>query len=128
VGLLLAGCVGVPPGNPDRTDAVALENFTKFSGPPLNEFTYLGHYSGFRVVGERNVVVWTSMNDAYLLTVETPCPSLPFANGLGLTSTPGTRTVKRGFDYVRYNHGRCRIDSIRHVDLPAMKQAGVAGP
>jgi len=122
-GLLLAGC-NTPP---NRTDAVARGNFLKYAGPPVESFTYLGHYNGFRTLGGRDVVVWTTVNDAWLITVMEPCPNLPYANGLGLTSANGA-TVTRSVDWVKFDHGRCRIETLRHVDYLAMKQAGIAGP
>ncbi len=123
-GALLGGCAGVPP---NRSDAVAKENFIKYAGPPVENFRHLGHYNGFRTLGGRDVVVWTTINDAWLITVMEPCPDLPFANGLGLTSDAG-HTITRRIDWVTFDHGRCRIEQIRHIDYLAMKQAGLAGP
>jgi hypothetical protein len=114
---LVAGCVSTAP-----TKQVYLE----YAGPPIESFTYLGHYTGFRTLGGLDLVIWTSINDAYLIRVFEPCQNLPYANKVGLTST--TSTVTRSIDWVEFEHGRCRIDSIQHVDYGAMKKAGLAGP
>lgn len=121
---LLGGCASMPP---DRSDAAAKESFSRYAGPPVDSFQHFGHYDGFRTLGGRDVVVWTSVNDAWLITVMAPCPELPFANGLGLTSTPG-HVVTAHVDWVTFDHGRCRIEQIRHVDYLAMKKAGLASP
>ena len=123
LGTLPGGCADMQP---NHSDDVARENFLKYAGPPVDSFTYLGHYNGFRALGGRDVVVWTSINDAWLITVMAPCPNLPYANGLGMTSAGHTITSR--VDWVHFDRGRCRIESIRHVDYLAMKQAGIAGP
>jgi Family of unknown function (DUF6491) len=103
-----------------------LETFLQYAGPPIDSFTYLGHYDGFRTLGGRDVVIWTTINDAYLIRVMNPCTNLPFANAVKLTSS--VKTVTRSVDAVLVEHDRCRIESIRHVDYLAMKKAHLAGP
>lgn len=115
---LMAGCVAPPP---TKADVEAEANFLKFAGPPIEGFTYLGRYSGFRTLGNKELVVWTTYNDAYLIRVLDPCNQLRFANRVGLTST--SKTVNRHFDFVLADHERCRIDTIQHIDYEAMKKA-----
>ena len=121
---LLAGCVAGPTAAaPPSKDA---QLYLKYSGPPIDDFTYLGHYDGFRVLGGPYVVIWTTFKDGYLIKVRDPCIELPFANKIGLTST--SRTVNRNFDFVLVEHDRCRIATIQRVDFDAMKKAHEAGP
>ena len=102
------------------------QTYLQYAGPPIESFTYLGHYNGFRTLGGQDVIIWTDINDAYLIKVLEPCLNLVYANRVELTSE--ARTVTRSIDSVIFDHGRCRIDTIQHVDYGAMKKAGLAGP
>lgn len=113
---LMAGCATAP----------TKQTFLQYAGPPIESFTYLGHYNGFRTLGGQDLVIWTTINDAYLIKVLEPCLNLPFANRVDLTSA--SKTVTRSIDWVVFDRGRCRIDTIQHVDYGAMKKAGLAGP
>ena len=66
---------------------------------PIDEFTYLGNYDGWRSLGKNVLAVQTGVRDAYLITVQGPCSELSFANTIALTSTGNT--VRRGLDSVR---------------------------
>jgi Family of unknown function (DUF6491) len=116
---LLAGCAALPPIS--KQDAATEATLLQFAGPPIDSFTYLGHYDGFRTLGDKQVVLFTTINDGYLIRVRDPCINLRFANRVGLTSSD--RTVNRTFDFVITDHQRCRIDTIRHIDYAAMKRA-----
>jgi hypothetical protein len=120
---LLAGYASAQAAPPPTKDT---QLFLKYSGPPIDGFTYIGHYYAFRSVGGPYVVIWTTFDDAYLIKVMDPCVNLPFAGSVDLTST--ARTVDRRFDSLIVGHDHCRIDTIQHVDYPAMKAAHVAGP
>jgi Family of unknown function (DUF6491) len=99
--------------------------YLRYAGPPIESFTYLGHYNGFRTVGGLDLVIWTS-SDAYLIKAVDPCPHLAYANKVELTSEADT--VTRSIDWVGIDHDRCRIDTIQRLDFGAMKRAGLAGP
>jgi hypothetical protein len=119
---LVLGCATAAAASPAPT----LETYLQYAGPPIDSFTYLGRYDGFRTLGGRDVVIWTNINDAYLIRVMNPCIELPFANAVKLTSS--VKTVTRSVDAVLVGGDRCRIESIRHVDYRAMKKAHLAGP
>jgi len=119
---LTSGCATPAPSSATP----ALQTYLQYAGPPIDSFTYLGHYDGFRTLGGRDVVIWTNINDAYLIRVMKPCVELPFANAVKLTSS--VRTVTRSVDAVLVGGDRCRIESIRHVDYLAMKKAHIAVP
>ena len=113
---LLAGCATAP----------TKQTYLQYAGPPIESFTYLGRYNGFRTLGGQDLVIWTTINDAYLIKVLEPCLNLPYANKVDVTSE--AHTVTRSIDWVVFDRGRCRIDTIQHVDYGAMKKAGLAGP
>ena len=119
---LMTACAAVPPSPAE----MALQaTFLKYAGPPIDSFTYLGHYDGFRTLGDQDVVFWTTINDAYLIHVRDPCYRLHVADRVGLTFS--SHTVNRSFDKVLVDQERCGIASIRHVDYAAMKRDRIAG-
>jgi Family of unknown function (DUF6491) len=99
--------------------------YLRYAGPPIESFTYLGHYNGFRTLGGVDLVIWTS-SEAYLIKAVDPCPHLAYAKQVELTSE--ANTVTRSIDWVGVDHDRCRIDTIQRLDFGAMKRAGLAGP
>ncbi|TAM94193.1 MAG: hypothetical protein EPN40_11975 [Rhodanobacteraceae bacterium] len=56
----------------------------------------------------------------YLLTVQTPCTNLAFANAIGLTSR--NNILYRDFDFVTFHQQRCKVLKIVPVDELKMKQ------
>jgi hypothetical protein len=102
-------------------DAEAYELYRDFAAAPVNEFTYLGKYDGWRSLGHNVLAVQTSLSDAYLITVQGPCSDLPFAQTIGLTST--ANTVHRGLDSVLVGRDKCTISEIRPVDYAALRKA-----
>jgi hypothetical protein len=109
-----------------ESDQVTLERYMDYSGQPVESFSYLGRFDSWRALGRNKLVVWTGLNDAYLLTVQEPCQDLQFAQRIGLTSTTGS--VHRGFDSVRLGrHEQCRITEIRPVNYKDLRAAERAG-
>ena len=114
--LLLAACAS--PG-PRAREAERLAEFESVAGAPVESFQFWD-MQRWEVLGPSSVGVWTRVNEAWLITVETPCPGLEFANVIGVTST--LNRVSRAFDAIRFEQQRCRIDEIRPVDGKALKQ------
>jgi len=109
-----------------ETDEQTLARYMDYAGEPVDSFSYLGRFDGWRSLGRDRVVVWTGVNDAYLLTVQQPCQDLQFAQRIGVTSTGST--VSRGFDSVKVgNNQTCRITEIRPVNYKDLKAAEKAG-
>jgi hypothetical protein len=118
---LLAACTAVPP---TKSELELKATFLKYAGPPIDSFSYLGRYDGFRTLGDKDVVLFTTNNDAYLIHVLDPCYRLVVADRIGLTYT--ANTVNRNFDKVLVGRERCRIDTIRHIDYGAVKRDRIA--
>jgi len=114
---IVAGCAS----SPHERDAQAYELYRDFAGAPVDEFTYLGTYDGWRSLGKNVLAVQTGIRDAYLITVQGPCSELPFANTIALTSTGNT--VRRGLDSVRVGGDNCTIREIRPVDYAGLRKA-----
>lgn len=115
--LLTVACSGIP--RRDR-DAEALEQYLQYAGPPVDHLTYFGHYDNWQSVGQYQLVLWTGINEAYLITVASPCENLRFANRIGLTHT--TNTIYSKLDAVLVKHWRCQIIEIRPINYLKMRQ------
>ena len=98
--------------------AEELARFRSFAGAPVDEFRLVDIFQT-QIVGDVNVVVWPTINTAYLLTVEKPCNNLSFAHGFALTQEQSMK-VSKAFDFVKFDDQRCRITEIRPVDYKAM--------
>ena len=113
---LLASCSGIPL---KQRDAAERARFEAYAGKPVDHFTWLTRYEGWEPISRNQLVVWTDINQAYLITVFSPCTDLMFARRIGLTSTADT--VYAHFDTVRVDGWRCIIDTIRPVDYRKMQ-------
>ena len=115
---LLAACSGIPLKQRQDEQRARYE---AYAGPPIEQFTYLGRYDSWQPIGTNELVVWTTINQAYLITVAPPCENLEFTNRIGLTQT--ANTVSARFDFVKVGHQwRCPIQQIRPVDYLRMRQ------
>lgn len=123
---LVVGCVGGPSLHQSNEQRQA--RYAPYEGPPINQFTWLGHFYSWEPLGRDQLVVFTTPNDAYYLKVWPNC-DLNFAmNGrgdedIGVTSTSGT--VSAGLDSVIENssavgHVQCPISEIRRIDYARM--------
>ena len=114
---LLAACAsGIPLHESQQEER---DRFAAYSGEPIDHFTWLGRYDGWEPIGRYELVVFTGVNDAYLLKVMPPCENLQFANRIGISSTTGT--VYSRLDSVIAGHRRCPIAEIRKIDYQRMK-------
>ena len=102
--------------------AEELARFRSYVGAPVDEFRLVNIFQT-QIVGDTDVVVWPTVNTAYLLTVDKPCSNLSFAHGVALTQEQSMK-VGKAFDFVTFDHQRCRIAEIRPVDYKAMLKAG----
>jgi hypothetical protein len=121
-GLLAASALAACSAVPKRESAGEhREQFLQYAGPPIESFTYLRRYSAWRPLGDRQLVLWTDRDDAYLLTVLPPCVGLDVADGIGVSSS--SHTITRGVDAVTFDHQDCFISQIRHVNYEQMRRA-----
>jgi hypothetical protein len=97
-----------------------LDLYLKYAGPPIDHITYLGHYDNWQSVGQYQLVLWTGINDAYLITVNPPCENLRFAQRVGITQT--ANTISSRFDAVLVRGWRCQIAEIRPINYLKMRQ------
>ena len=88
-----------------------------YLGEPVKSFTALRHDS-WQQISRTQLVLYTTINEAYMLTVDNNCPELPFAQTIGVTSTTSSITT---FDSVLVRNDRCRIMQIQPIDIKRMK-------
>lgn len=117
--LAMAGCASTG-GGPSEREAAQLERYRSFAGAPVKDF-HFWQLDRWEVLGDLELVVWTTPREAYLLQLQRPCTGLDFANTIGLTSTQ--QRVYSRFDSVLFDNQRCRIGEIRKVDGAAYKAA-----
>ncbi len=113
---LIAACSS---GSPRLTDAQQRERYAAYAAPPVESFTWLGRFYNWQTLGDNQLVVFTTPSDAYLLTVQSPCNQLPFAQTVGVTATAGT--VHARLDSVTVQGWHCPITEIRPVDYARLR-------
>lgn len=114
--LTMAGCAtvgevakekGAQPGN----------DYVTYAGAPIDDFLAY-NINGWTPVSRTQLVIWTNVNDAYLLTVWNTCNNLMFADHVGVTDT-ANRVSK--FEKVRVGRETCPISEIQPIDIKRMK-------
>jgi len=111
-----------PPGTPSEQRAFA--RYSPYAGPPIREFTWLGHFYSWEALGKDQLVVFTTPSDAYLLKVWSTCDLRFVVNVVGLSSTAGTVTAHGDFvsiDSPATGRMHCPIEEIRRIDYQRMQ-------
>jgi len=115
--LLSACAAGIPLR---QSEQQVRERYHAYAGEPIDHFTWLGrHDEGWEPIDRYELVLFTSVSDAYLLKVGPPCDNLPFATRIAVTST--NDAVYTHFDYVNAGQWRCPIEEIRKIDYRRMR-------
>jgi hypothetical protein len=114
---LLAACSGIPL---KQREAAERARFEAYAGPPVDHLTWLTDYNGWEPISRDQLVLWTDINDAYLITVFRPCTNLMFARRIGLH--PTASTVYAHFDSVHVDRWNCIIKTIQPVDYRRMQR------
>jgi hypothetical protein len=110
-----------------RKDEVGFK-YVDYAGEPVDTVRTLGAVNGWTPVSRTQLVIWTGVNEAWLLTVWNSCRDLTFANAISVTRS-GRQITK--YDKVLAGDERCPITEIRPVDVKQMKadrKAAKAGP
>ena len=115
--LITAACSGIPRRERDQE---TLDRYLRYAGPPVDHITYLGHYDNWQSVSRYQIVLWTGINDAYLITVASPCENLQFAQRIAITQT--ANTISSRFDAILLKGWRCQISEIRPINYLKLRQ------
>lgn len=118
---MLLTSAAMVPAIAQQTDSerADLTRYQKYAEAPVDHVRYF-QINGFQYLAPDQVAIWFGVNKLYLLTVQTPCNNLAFANGIGLTAK--NQMLYRNFDFVTFDHQRCKIVKIEPVDELKMKQ------
>lgn len=101
-----------------RKDDGAKFKYQDYAGPPIDEVGSMGRVTGWSAVSRNQLVIWTGVNEAWLLKVWDSCRDLEFAETINVTRT-GSRISK--FDKVLLPRETCPISEIRKVDVKQMQ-------
>jgi len=101
-----------------------LARFQHYAGAPIDEFTMFEMWQ-WQVLSPTDLVVWSTIHDAYLLKVDKTCNNLEWTHGLSVTQEM-SRKVTQKFDFVVFGHERCKITQILPIDYKAMLKDGRA--
>ncbi|MEP6483585.1 MAG: DUF6491 family protein [Rudaea sp.] len=121
--VFLSAAVGLFATNLASADTQAhqaeeLARFQRYAGAPVDEFRMVDVFQT-QIVGARNVVVWPRVNQAYLVTVDKTCAKLEWAHGFSITQEMSMKVTKQ-FDFIEFDHQRCKITEIEPIDYKAM--------
>ena len=116
-GFLASACATTGGGLERSTGDKALARYEPYLEEPVDSFTMFRHDS-WEPLNRNQLVLYTTINDAYLLTVMGPCYELPFAQTVRVTTT-GNSVSK--FDNVIVRGNRCPIEQIQPIDVHRMK-------
>ena len=100
--------------------------YRSHAGAPVKNFRFLGHIYSWTPLGSSAVAVWTRTNEAWLLDLAGPCDGLEYTPVIGLTSTGSTVSARFDKVLVKNTGGinfPCTIETIRPLDVPALKAA-----
>lgn len=118
--LLTLGLVAVAHADTREYEKQELMRYQKYAGAPVNEFSMVDLFR-WQVVGPEKLVAWSTIRDAYLVTVDKPCIRLEWTNALSLTQAQKWK-VSKSFDFVEFDKQRCKIMEIRPIDLAALRK------
>lgn len=112
--LILTACAS---GVSRLSSETPLERYMNYAGEPVNSFTAF-NINGWTSLSDTRLVVWTGVNEAWLLTLWSGCQDLAFTDRIRIKSTGSS--VMRG-DLVIVRRDRCPISEIRPIDVRRMK-------
>lgn len=115
--ILLAACASTPLAQQDTAERAS---YMAHAGAPVPQFTWVGSYRRSTAISSDQVVVWTDLNSAYLVTALHPCANLWFSHNIGFTQTGDS--VYARVNLVRADGWTCGIKSIQPVDYRAVEQ------
>jgi hypothetical protein len=120
--IALALLAGVAHADTRAHEDEEFARYKQYAGAPIDEFPMFRMWK-WQVVGPERIVIWSTINDAYLVRVEKPCVRLEWTHAVVVTQKMRQKVSKK-FDYVVFGNQRCKIDEILPVDYKAMLKDG----
>lgn len=103
-----------------------LARFRSYAAEPVDQFPMFELWQ-WQVLGPTQLVLWSTINDAYLIRVDKSCNNLEWAHGLSVTQEMRQKVTKQ-FDFVVFRDQRCKIEEIRPIDYRRMVKDGASPP
>jgi hypothetical protein len=116
IGVVL-GLAACASGVPRKADAPRL-SYLDYAGEPVEQIVAMRGVDSWTPVSRTQLVIWTSLNEAWLVTVWDSCRELEFAQSISVTQTG--HTISR-FEKVRVGTDTCPISQIQPVDVKQMR-------
>lgn len=116
VSLLLA--LGACASGLSRKDDGMQLRYVEYAGEPVDRITVMRGVEYWTPISRTQLVIWTRMNEAWLLTVWDSCTDLQFAQAISVTQTGNS--ISR-FEKVRVGRDICPISEIRPIDVKQMR-------
>ena len=119
LGLAATGCA-TTRGAPERVETnPKLERYRPYVGAPIERIVSF-KLDSWESVGRSQVILWTGVNEAYLVTVRSPCLDLDTSERIAVTSTASS--ISRFEKLIVGRDGQqCWINEIRPIDVARMK-------
>lgn len=118
---LLLFAAGLVPAWAQQTAAEQehLAHYQKYAKAPVDHVHYF-QITGFEYLAPDKLALWFGVNKMYLLTVQTPCTGLAYANAIALSAK--SNDLYSNLDFVKFDSRSCKITKIVPVDELKMKQ------
>ena len=100
-----------------RSDGPRLD-YNNYAGEPVSDIVVMRGIDSWTPVSRDQLIIWTGINEAYLLRVWDSCPDLMFANSIRVTQTG--YTINK-FEKVVAGRDSCPILEIRPLDVKQLK-------
>ena len=103
-----------------QMEEVELAVYSKHAGEPIDQIRSF-RFISWQPVSDNTLLLEARLNDWYLITVSGPCMNLPFAHTIAFETH--INTLQARFDSIRVEGEPvpCRIETIRPVDVKAVK-------
>ena len=124
--MVLALVAGVAQADTREYEKQQLALFQQYAGEPVEQFPMFELWE-WQVVSPTQVVLWSTIKDAYLVRVDKACNNLLWTHALSVTQEMQQKVTQK-FDFVVFRDQRCKILEIRPVDYRAMLRAGYKKP
>jgi hypothetical protein len=82
-------------------------------GTPMKRIVFANNIDGWQAVDKRRLILSTSPNKHYLVTLNRECLQLAFANHVGVSTS--NNTIYSGFDHITVDGARFGIKTILEV-------------
>src|SRR5262245_7734961 len=90
-----------------------LAQYDGYIGEPVRSFNAF-RIQSWQPVDKDQLILWTSINDAYLIKVTGFCPDLPFATSIRVDNRGGMSQVTT-LDSIIVHRDRCQIQQINPI-------------